>query len=110
MENSATTNPLMYGTPQQIADRVFATFEFENHYFETVAYEALLLILELLRHLGMEPKFKDIYRCLTNDASLTELIAGKGVSESDVSEAWICLFGRTFPRTARKVVRIFKSA
>ncbi len=75
LADSAATNPLKYGTPQQVADRIFATFEFENHYFETVSYEALLLVLELLKQSGCEPKFRDIYRYLTNDGTLTELVS-----------------------------------
>lgn len=74
--NSAVTNPIKYGSPQQIADRMFATFEFESHYFETVSYEAALLVLELFRSQGREAKFRDLYRCLTDDAVLTDLVSG----------------------------------
>ncbi len=74
LDGSATTNPIQFGTPQQIADRVFATFEFENHYYETVSYEALLLVLELFRAQKKVATFREIYRCLTDDAKLTELL------------------------------------
>jgi type IV secretory pathway TraG/TraD family ATPase VirD4 len=71
LDGSATTNPIQFGTPQQIADRIFATFEFENHYYETVSYEALLLVLELFRARGKVATFREIYRRLTDDAKLT---------------------------------------
>ncbi len=83
LRNSAVTNPIKYGSPQQIADRMFATFEFESHYFETVSYEAALLVLELIRSQGREAKFRDIYRCLTDDAVLTDLVSGQGSSENE---------------------------
>ena len=78
LEGSATTNPLASGTPQQVCDRIFSTFEFENTYYETVSYEAALMLLELLREKGQTPTFREIYRYLTDDASLTELAASLG--------------------------------
>lgn len=84
LKNSASTNPIKNGTPQQIADRIFATFDFENQYFENVSYEALLLVLEIFHERRVEPKFKDIYKCLTDDSALTDLIstASNGASRA----------------------------
>ncbi len=86
LRKSAVTNPIKYGSPQQIADRIFATFEFESHYFETVSYEAALLVLELFRSQGREAKFRDLYRCLTDDAVLTDLVSSSG-KELDASSS-----------------------
>ncbi len=96
LETSAATNPLKHGTPQQIADRVFATFEFENHYFETVSYEAFLLVLELLQLQSKEAKFKDVYRYLTNDAFLTELISGTAANTSEVVKLGLSYLAEPF--------------
>lgn len=82
LPGSATTNPIEFGTAQQIADRIFATFEFENHYYETVSYEALLLLLELFRAQRKVATFRELYRCLTDDAKFTEFLAGAGTCEA----------------------------
>lgn len=92
LESSAVTNPLKFGTPQQVADRIFATFEFESSYYESVAYEALLLVLEIKRALGEEFRFREIYQALTDDATLTELAAGLG--ESDLSKLALAYLAR----------------
>ncbi len=73
VERSATTNPIEFGSPQQLADRIFSTFEFENTYFETVSYEAALMVLELLKQKDKAPTFRELYLNLTDDAMLSEL-------------------------------------
>lgn len=92
---SACTNPLRYGSPQQIADRVFTTFEFENRYYETVSYEALLLVLELMKTLNLEPKLEEIYRALTDDGVLSELLVGKD-TKSDLGKLALSYLAQPF--------------
>jgi len=92
LENSAVTNPLKHGSPQQVADRIFATFEFESSYYESVAYEALLLVLELLHAQKREFCFRKIFRALTDDARLTEYAAGLG--ETDLSRLALSYLAR----------------
>jgi type IV secretory pathway TraG/TraD family ATPase VirD4 len=76
IEGSFKTNPLKYGTSQQIADRLFSTFNFENQYFKSVAYEAALLTIEAIQNQlssKNEVSFEKIYDALTDDDVLTEL-------------------------------------
>ena len=48
IEESMTTNPLKFGSPQQIVDRLFASLEFENIYFKNVSFSACLLVAKLI--------------------------------------------------------------
>jgi type IV secretory pathway TraG/TraD family ATPase VirD4 len=77
VEGSFKTNPLKYGTAQQITDRIFSTFNFENLYFKSVAYEATLLVVEVIQSktTKTEVTFEKVYDALTDDENLTELIS-----------------------------------
>lgn len=73
LENSYVTNPLLYGSPQQITDRIFSTFIFEKEYYKSLSYEACLAIVRLVRNVGEVLTFKLLYELLTDDDKLTEL-------------------------------------
>jgi hypothetical protein len=94
LDGSATTNPIEFGTPQQIADRIFATFEFENHYYETVSYEAMLLVLEIFRFRGIAPTFREIYGCLIDDGKLTEHVGE--IEGANVQKLALSYLGQPF--------------
>lgn len=91
------------GSPQQIADRIFSTFEFENHYYETVSYEALLWVLELIREKGDTPRFTDIYRYLTDDVALTDLVSGLEPEARRLSELALKYLAEPFRARQEKI-------
>jgi hypothetical protein len=76
IEDSFVTNPLLYGSPQQITDRIFSSFTFENEYFKSVAMEATLLVVRALRAAGMVPTFREIFHLLQDDGALAALLGG----------------------------------
>lgn len=82
---SCTTNPLHGGSPQQIVDRLFAAFEFDDSYYRGVQYEVANAVVSLIheqRHGTVT--FRDIWKCLTQDAELSELVAA---SENEALQA-----------------------
>jgi hypothetical protein len=76
IDDSFVTNPLLYGSPQQIVDRLFSSFTFENEYFKSVSQEATLLVVRVLRAASVVPTFKGIFELLQDDGKLSELLAG----------------------------------
>ena len=52
---SSTFNPLAQGTPEQITERIFSTFEFTEEYYKNAQYEALRTVLTLLVKRGQIP-------------------------------------------------------
>lgn len=80
IDNSMTTNPLKYGSPQQITDRLFASLEFENIYFKNVSFAACLLIVKMITSQKDEKKrevtFKKLVNGLTDDDQLINLFSG----------------------------------
>jgi hypothetical protein len=76
LERSFVTNPLLYGSPQQITDRIFSTFVFEKEYYRALGYEATLAVVRLLE-VGREVvTFRRLYELLTNDEALTDALQG----------------------------------
>lgn len=76
IEDSYLTNPLLYGSPQQIVDRLFSSFTFENEYFKSVGQEAALLIVRAIRASGQAVTFRGIFELLQDDGKLSQVIAG----------------------------------
>lgn len=80
IEESMTTNPLKFGTPQQIVDRLFASLEFENIYFKNVSFSACLLVTRLIisqkDEKNREVTFKKLVSCLSDDGYLADFFSG----------------------------------
>lgn len=60
LQKSFVTNPLLYGTAQQVTDRLFSAFDFESEYFRAVSYEATLLLVRCLHVAGEKASFRRI--------------------------------------------------
>ena len=52
---SSTFNPLAQGTPEQITERFFSTFEFKEEFYKNAQYEAMRTVLTLLMRRGQIP-------------------------------------------------------
>ncbi len=74
IENSFVTNPLLHGSAQQIVDRLFSSFTFENEYFKSVSQEATLLVVRVLKAAGIAPTFRGIFELLQDDGKFTEIL------------------------------------
>ncbi|MEK6580491.1 MAG: TraM recognition domain-containing protein [Bdellovibrionota bacterium] len=70
----STTNPLRYGSPQQITDRVFSSFDFEDPFYRGLQYDICLKVVRLLHEIEGEVTFKVLYQCLVDDEYFAEKI------------------------------------
>lgn len=68
----STTNPLRSGTPQQIVDRIFSSFDFEDEFYRGLQYDVCLKIVRLLKEVDGEVTFRSLRGCLTDDDFLSE--------------------------------------
>lgn len=84
ISSSMTTNPLKYGSSQQLVDRIFSSLEFDNSYFKVVSENACHFVIKLIHAQNdvknQEVKFKTLFDALTDDSKLSELFLG--VSEN----------------------------
>ncbi len=83
IEHSMTTNPLKFGSPQQICDRLFSSLSFENIYFKNVSYSASLMVIKMIKtqRVDSEVTFQKLFEALTNDGVLANLFSGLIESE-----------------------------
>ncbi len=86
--NSCAINPLEGGTPQEAADRLIASLEFESSYYRDVQHQAVLMLFELMQAAGWPYTFQGIYLALTDKAVFADLMKNAGeVSEALKNEA-----------------------
>lgn len=70
IDASSTFNPLRGENPQQVAERVFSSFKFENEYYRNVQYKIFLGIIRLVCEQKETPTFSLVKRLLTDMDSL----------------------------------------
>lgn len=79
ISQSMTTNPLKYGSAQQIIDRLFASLEFDNIYFKNVSYSAALMVAKIVSAQKVEKNreltFEKLVNALTDDGYLADLLS-----------------------------------
>lgn len=85
IEQSHQFNPLIGGTPEEIAERVFNSFEFENPYYRSVQFEIFSQVLRVFRTAEQIPTFRRLHEGISDPDRLTNLIVGK----SPELECWL---------------------
>lgn len=68
-------NPLAHGSAQQITDRIFTAFNFDDSYYKSVQSSQAGAVIELIHSLGEVVTFKRLYELLTDDSKLSETLA-----------------------------------
>jgi type IV secretory pathway TraG/TraD family ATPase VirD4 len=72
---SHTFNPLLGGTPEEVAERVFNSFEYDNAYYKSVQYEVFSQVLRIFDSAKMKPTFLRVYQAIKNPQALYDLAA-----------------------------------
>lgn len=67
---SNTFNPLAYGNPLEVTERVFKAFNFENEYYKSLQYESLLHALLIFEKAKIVPTPLKVIEGLRSPASL----------------------------------------
>lgn len=75
---SHSFNPLLGGTPEEVAERVFNSFEFDNSYYESVQYEVFSQVLRIFSKADVMPTFLRIYQAIKRPSSLHEMAVASG--------------------------------
>lgn len=71
---SSAFNPLEDGSAQEVVERVFSAFTFENEYYRNVQYKVLLSLVRLIHERKQIPTFQLLHRLLTDQPTLTTWI------------------------------------
>ena len=73
MEQSCQFNPLLGGTAEEITERVFNSFEFENPYYRSIQYEVMNQVMRIFEANEMTPTFQRLHQVISEPKLLEEL-------------------------------------
>ncbi len=71
---SVKINPLRHGSPQQITDRIFSSFEFDDPFYKSVQYDICGYLTRLIIETEGYVSFKLLYELLTEDQKLSKIL------------------------------------
>lgn len=66
-------NPLIGGSPEEVSERVFNAFEFENEYFRSVQYEIFSQVLRIFDKAKEIPTFLKVFEAISDPNKLLVL-------------------------------------
>ena len=73
MDKSFQYNPLVGKNPEEVIERVFSAFEFDDSYYRNIQYEVFSNLIWLFFHSKTPLTFKRLHMVLTNDDCLRTL-------------------------------------
>lgn len=84
IEESHDFNPLVGGTPEEISERVFNSFEFENAYYRSVQYEIFSQVMRIFAASGEVPTFLKLHQAITDPHKL--VFIARGVADESLRQ------------------------
>lgn len=97
LEASHQFNPLIGGTPEEVSERVFNAFEFENPHYRSVQFEIFSQVMRVFAAARMVPTFLRLHQAITDPAKL-DFLAGQ-IEDEDV-KSWVAYY-RDLPANER---------
>lgn len=73
IDESFQFNPLIGGTPEEISERVFNAFEFENPYYRSIQYEVFSQAMRIFAQSKTIPTFLRLHQAIANARLLKKL-------------------------------------
>lgn len=107
IEESSQYNPLLGDSPEEIIERVFSAFEFENSYYKNVQFEVFANLIRLFFIAERPITFKELNRCL-NDSSFLAML-NKSNANTELSD-WVDEFIQLPPKDRDQKVSGLKAS
>ena len=95
IEESSQYNPLLGDSPEEIIERVFSAFEFENSYYKNVQFEVFANLIRLFFSAKRPITFKELNRGLNDTTFLAKL--NKSNTNTELSD-WVDEFIQLPPK------------
>ena len=86
IDESFQINPLIGGTTEEIAERVFNSFEFDNPHYRSVQYEVFAQFLRVFERLEIVPTFLRLHQAISQPLKLWMLMKDK---DNDPLKQWL---------------------
>ena len=82
-------NPLIGGSPEEVSERVFNAFDFENQHYRSLQYEIFSQVMRVFAGTGTVPTFLRLHQAVTDPARL-EFLSRK-LEDQDL-KGWVITF------------------
>lgn len=73
-DESFQFNPLLGGTAEEITERVFNSFEFENPYYRSLQYEVMNQVMRVFEATKTTPTFQRLHQAISQPKLLDEMV------------------------------------
>lgn len=73
-DQSFQFNPLLGGTAEEITERVFNAFEFDNPYYRSLQYEVMAQMMRIFESSGIVPTFQRLHQAIARPHNLKETV------------------------------------
>lgn len=94
-EQSFQFNPLIGGTAEEITERVFNAFEFENPYYRSLQYEVMSQVMRIFESSQKVPTFQRLHQAISRPRVMEEMV--KHVCDPEVRR-WYVTFCEMAPK------------
>ncbi len=89
LDESHQFNPLIGGSPEEVAERVFNAFNFENEYFRSVQYEVFSQTLRIFDQSKEIPTFLKVFEAISHPQKMKTLANRTG---DESLKAWAAYY------------------
>jgi len=90
IDESYQFNPLIGGSPEEVTERVFNSFEFENPYYRSVQFEVFSQVMRVFEKAEQVPTFLRLHQAIANPAILKFMI--RKWDKNDPLKQWVDYF------------------
>lgn len=94
-EQSFQFNPLSGGTAEEITERVFNAFEFENPYYRSLQYEVMNQVMRVFETMQTVPTFQRLHQAISTPSLLEDMLPK---IKDDNLKHWVMNFAKMAPK------------
>lgn len=94
-EQSFQFNPLLGGTAEEITERVFNAFEFENPYYRSLQYEVMNQVMRVFETTQTVPTFQRLHQAISTPSLLEDMLPR---IKDDNLKHWVMNFAKMAPK------------
>lgn len=94
-EQSVQFNPLLGGTAEEITERVFNAFDFENPYYRSLQYEVMNQVMRVFETTNTVPTFQRLHQVISTPSLLEDMLPKL---KDDNLKHWIMNFSKMPPK------------
>lgn len=88
-EESSQFNPLLGGTAEEITERVFNSFDFENPYYRSIQYEVMVQVMRIFEATQTVPTFQRLHQVISQPQILEDLASKV---QDDALRQWVLFY------------------